>query len=107
MVGLSDVTFDRHGHLAHRGDWTKALATAMAEQDGLTLTAEHWEVIEFVRSYYDRFQMAPPMRVLVKAMGKALGPQKGNSRHLYRLFPDSPARQACRYGGLPKPVGCI
>ena len=51
--------------------------------------------------------MAPPMRVLVKAVAVRLGSEKGESRYLYRLFPEGPAKQACRYAGLPRPVSCI
>jgi tRNA 2-thiouridine synthesizing protein E len=47
------------------------------------------------------------MRVLVKAMKKQLGENKGNSRYLYKLFPKGPAKQATRIAGLPKPAKCI
>jgi len=39
--------------------------------------------------------------------GKKLGPDKGNSKYLYELFPYGPAKQACKYAGLPKPTGCV
>ena len=44
---------------------------------------------------------------LVKAMEKQYGPEKGNSRYLYKLFPEGPAKQATKIAGLPKPVKCI
>jgi len=47
------------------------------------------------------------VRVLTKAVGKKLGKDKGNSKYLYGLFPYGPAKQACRYAGLPKPTGCV
>jgi tRNA 2-thiouridine synthesizing protein E len=40
-------------------------------------------------------------------MARQMGREKGNTRYLYRLFPDGPAKQACRYAGLPKPTGCV
>jgi len=40
-------------------------------------------------------------------VGKNLGEEKGNSMYLFKLFPGGPAKQACRYAGMPKPTGCI
>jgi len=88
--------------------WAAGLGTAaMAEDDGMVLTEAHGEIIRFVQEYWDEYDMAPPMRLLVKAVAARLGDDKGNSRYLYRLFPEGPAKQACRYAGLPKPVSCI
>ena len=42
-----------------------------------------------------------------QAIGKTLGPDKGNSQYLYELFPYGPAKQACKIAGLPKPTGCV
>ena len=104
---MSELRLDRDGHLASGQAWTREIGEWLAQGDGLALTSAHWEVIEFVRHYYEQYQIAPPMRVLVRTMRRAWGPEKGSSRYLYRLFSESPARQACRYGGLPKPLGCI
>ena len=101
------IETDAAGYLLRREDWSPAVAEAMAAADALVLTEAHWEIIRFVQAYHDEFQMAPPMRLLVKAVATRLGADKGNSRYLYRLFPDGPAKQACRYGGLPKPVSCV
>ena len=79
----------------------------MAKQDDCELSENHWEVINFLREYYEEYQIAPAVRVLTKAIGKKLGKDKGNSKYLYQLFPYGPAKQACRYAGLPKPTGCV
>jgi hypothetical protein len=68
------------------------------------MTDQHWEVINFLRDYYNEFQIAPAVRVLTKAIGKKLGPEKGTSQYLYDLFPYGPAKQACKIAGLPKPT---
>ena len=65
------------------------------------------EIINFLREYYEEYQIAPAVRVLTKAVGKKLGKDKGNSKYLYELFPYGPGKQACKFAGLPKPTGCV
>jgi tRNA 2-thiouridine synthesizing protein E len=98
---------DEEGYLVNLADWEPAVAEAMAGEDDLALSDEHWEIINFLREYYEEFQIAPAVRVLTKAVGKKLGKEKGNSKYLYTLFPYGPGKQACRFAGLPKPTGCI
>jgi tRNA 2-thiouridine synthesizing protein E len=98
---------DEEGYLADLNSWDKDVADVMAKADDCELTENHWEVINFLREYYDEYQIAPAVRVLTKAIGKKLGADKGNSKYLYELFPYGPAKQACKYAGLPKPTGCV
>lgn len=108
-IEVNGKTFevDEEGYLANINDWEEGVAGVMAGQDDLELTDEHWEIIRFLREYYEEYQIAPAVRVLTKAVGKRLGKEKGNSKYLYGLFPYGPAKQACRYAGLPKPTGCV
>lgn len=107
-TGMSEPNgTDGEGYLLDRTDWSESLAIQMAACDGLQLHESHWEIIRFVQNYFDEFGDAPPMRVLVRAIAVRLGADKGNSRYLYRLFPEGPAKQVCRYAGLPKPTSCI
>ncbi|MBT8419335.1 MAG: TusE/DsrC/DsvC family sulfur relay protein [Gammaproteobacteria bacterium] len=98
---------DEEGYLANLNEWTKEIGEAMAVADNADLSESHWEVINFLREYYDEYQIAPAVRVLTKAIGKKFGKDKGNSKYLYELFPYGPAKQACKYAGLPKPTGCV
>jgi tRNA 2-thiouridine synthesizing protein E len=98
---------DEEGYLANLNEWDTDVATAMAAAEDVTLTDEHWEIINFLREYYEEYQIAPAVRVLTKAVGKRLGKDKGNSKYLYELFPYGPGKQACKYAGLPKPTGCV
>ena len=102
-----DYSLDEQGYLENRACWSKAFARVQAAADGIELSEAHWEIIYFVREYFERFEIAPPMRAMVRAIGQRLGEDKASSRYLYRLFPDGPAKQVCRYAGLPKPVSCI
>ena len=98
---------DEEGYLANLNDWNKDLGEAMATEDGIKLQEDHWEIINFLRDYYEEYQIAPAVRVLTKAVGKKLGKDKGNSKYLYELFPYGPGKQACKFAGLPKPTGCV
>jgi len=98
---------DEEGYLSNIQEWEPGVAEVMSKEDNLTLTDEHWDIIKFLREYYEEYQIAPAVRVLTKAVGKKMGKDKGNSKYLYGLFPYGPAKQACRYAGLPKPTGCV
>lgn len=106
-VAGKSIEVDEEGYLVNRDDWNEEIADVMAKIDDCDLTDTHWEVINFLRSYYEEYQIAPAVRVLTKAIGKKLGADKGNSKYLYELFPYGPAKQACKYAGLPKPTGCV
>ena len=98
---------DENGYLEDYRQWEPAVATHMARADDLELGDAHWEVLNFLREYYEEYEVAPAIRILVKAIGRTMGKDKGNTRYLYQLFPFGPAKQACRYAGLPRPTGCI
>jgi TusE/DsrC/DsvC family sulfur relay protein len=98
---------DEEGYLVDLATWNEEVAGFLAQQEGVNLSEQHWEVINFLRDYYNEFQIAPAVRVLTKAIGKKLGAEKGNSQYLYELFPYGPAKQACKIAGLPKPTGCV
>lgn len=106
-VSGKTIEVDEEGYLVNRSDWSEEVGNEMAKIDNCDLTPNHWEVINFLREYYEEYQIAPAVRVLTKAIGKKLGADKGNSKYLYELFPYGPAKQACKYAGLPKPTGCV
>jgi dissimilatory sulfite reductase related protein len=98
---------DEEGYLVNLADWNEDVAQFLAQEEKVELTPNHWEVVNFLREYYNEYQIAPAIRVLTKAIGKKLGADKGNNKYLYELFPYGPAKQACKIAGLPKPTGCV
>lgn len=102
-----EIATDPHGYLLNVQDWQEAMVPLLAEQEEITLTEQHWEVIRFVRDFYLEFNTSPAIRMLVKAITQKYGEERGNSRYLYRLFPKGPAKQATKLAGLPRPVKCI
>jgi TusE/DsrC/DsvC family sulfur relay protein len=98
---------DEDGYLLNLDDWNEDVALYIAEQEEVEMTPAHWEVINFLRDYYAEYKIAPMIKILVKALGEKLGPEKGNTKYLYELYPAGPAKQACKIAGLPKPTGCV
>jgi tRNA 2-thiouridine synthesizing protein E len=106
-VNGQSINTDEEGYITNLSDWSEDVANAIATEEGIDMSENHWEVVNFLREYYDEYQIAPAVRVLTKAIGKKLGADKGNSKYLYELFPYGPAKQACKIAGLPKPTGCV
>ena len=107
IAGGESVEIDEKGYLLDWHAWTPAVAEAMAAADTIVLESDHWLVLRIFREYFKQYEIEPPMRALVRRVREALGDEKGTSRYLYRLFPDGPGTQACRYAGLPRPVSCV
>jgi tRNA 2-thiouridine synthesizing protein E len=95
------------GFLVKTTEWNEAVAVQLADLNQIVLTDLHWEIIFFMREYYLRFKHLPNARVFTKAIAKEFGEEKGNSRYLYKLFPDGPLKYACKLAGLPKPPTCL
>jgi tRNA 2-thiouridine synthesizing protein E len=90
------------GFLVNMDDWTEAVASAIAENEGIALTKEHWDVINYLRDeYINNSGNQPNNRVMLKDMGKAWG-RKIISKDLFDLFPGNPSKQAGKIGGLPE-----
>jgi len=103
----TDVKTTERGFLLHPEQWSEEVAQILAEREGIELTPAHWEIIHFIRHFYQRYNLLPNARIFSQAIRKTLGAEKAASRYLYRLFPDGPLKQACKIGGLPKPTSCI
>jgi dissimilatory sulfite reductase related protein len=105
--GGKQYEVDEDGYLMNLDDWSKELAESIAKTEDVVMTDAHWEVVNFLRDYYQKYQIAPMIKILVKELGKTMGPSKGNTKYLYELYPGGPAKQACKIAGLPKPTGCV
>lgn len=98
---------DEEGYLQNLDDWSEEVANYIASTEDIEMTEAHWEVVNFLKDYYKEYQIAPMIKILIKEMKKMFGPEKGNNKYLYDLFPAGPAKQACKIAGLPKPTGCV
>lgn len=98
---------DKEGFLTNLADWSEPTAEWLAQQEGIALTDEHWELLWLVRRFYEQYKLSPAMRPLVKYARQELGDDKGKSMYLLKLFPDSPAKRIAKIAGLPKPDNCL
>lgn len=73
------IDTDAQGYLKNSDDWSEALAPVIAAQEEITLTEPHWEVVQFVRDFYQEFNTSPAIRMLVKAMSQKYGEEKGTA----------------------------
>ena len=104
----STIETDENGYLITLEDWCEGVAEKLAEDEEIEMNGEHWEIINFLRDYYQEFQIAPAVKVLTKAIAKKNDIHKKEaSVFLYELFPNGPGLQACKIAGLPKPTGCV
>jgi len=116
---LNGTTFetDEEGYLMNLADWTPEAAAHIAQVENVEMTPSHWEVVNFLRDYYNEYQIAPAVRVLTKAIGKQLGvvevlATKDEERAVGYLGPDllgpdwDPDEAVCRLRASPdRPVG--
>ena len=102
----SAVPADDEGYLQDVNLWSRELADQIAGVEQIDLTEQHWEIVDYIRNYYDEYKVAPAIRMLTKLIKKDMGPDKGNPTYLFSLFPEGPAKQAAKIAGLPKPPGC-
>lgn len=98
---------DEEGYMQNSDDWSEDFALVSAKKEGIDLHTCHWEVLYFLRSYYNEYDIVPMIRILIRALKSKLGEEKSNSKYLYKLFPAGPAKQASKFAGLPKPTGCV
>lgn len=93
---------DPLGKLAELPEWSEARARELAQQEGLTLTDEHWEVIHLLRDHYRLHGNDLSGPRLLMALEERFG-ARGGKKHLYELFPGGPVSQGTRLAGLPPP----
>lgn len=101
-----EVLTDSEGYLVNPADWSEAFVKAQAAQEGLRLTAEHWEVIRFLREYFARHGHQASVRDMIRHFRTLWGPERGSNRHLHQLFLlGGPQKQGNRLAGLLRTKG--
>ncbi|GBD97573.1 sulfurtransferase TusE [bacterium BMS3Abin06] len=50
-----EFELDESGYLKDPGKWSKEVSEYIAKKEGMTLTEDHWKIIEAARKYYDKY----------------------------------------------------
>ena len=96
-IRIVDTAYvDEEGYLQQPDTWNRTVAEFLAKDTVLgDLTEEHWVIIDYLRQYYLKFGIVPPVKKLCRDTGIGL-----NS--IYKLFPPGLARGACKIAGIPR-----
>ena len=106
LVKGQAVATDIEGYLKNLDDWSEDFARAQAEAEHLVLTDAHWQVIFFLRAYYEEHRVQAQVRAMIQHFSKVWGPELGNNHHLHEIFPiGGPQKQGNRLAGLLKTKG--
>jgi len=85
-------------------NFSDEIVAIIAEAEGLTLTEEHWQVVNFMRDKYRDDGHTPNFRNMVAELSE-IHPDTDWKKKLYELFPKQPNRQSAKVAGLTKPFG--
>lgn len=106
VVDGQEVLTDPEGYILDMDAWSPGFAEAQAQREGLRLGDEHWQVIRFIRNYYEEHGVQAQVRDMVRHFRQAWGPARGNSRYLHDIFPmGGPQKQGNRLAGARKTKG--
>ena len=101
MLGGQEIEVDEDGFIQEPDKWNKEVAEDLAKtEDAYPMGEEAWRLVNYLRDYYIKYEIAPPIRMLTKQT-------KLDLKRVYELFPGGPAKGACKVAGLPKPTGCV
>lgn len=100
VSAVVEPNVDGEGFLVDRDDWNEEIATELARRDTMEIDAQIMHYIREARAMYERDGMVPPIRKFAKEMGVT-------TNDLYGVFKKGPMKLICKWGGLPKPTGCV
>ena len=102
VVDGVELATDNDGYLLE-ANFSDGVCPVIAAAEGVALTDAHWELIRYLREQYQADGHSPNFRNLVKGF-QALHAE-ADSKYLYDLFPQGPAKQGAKVAGLPQPYG--
>ena len=103
-VNGDSIELDREGYLLDPSLWNEDVARELAVKEDIELTEDAWEVINFVRDYYNERQAVPEHRLLLQELKRRHGKEKATRKYVYDMFPYGYGQQACKIAGMRVPL---
>ena len=95
---------DNEGYLLDPAGWSEGIALAIAELENIHMTEPHWEIVHFVRDYFELHQCVPENRTLLKTLRERHGKDIATRKYIHTLYPYGFGQQACKIAGMRKPL---
>lgn len=106
VVNGKEIETDSEGYIRNLDEWSDDYAIALAKQEELDLTDEHWDVIRYLRDYYHEHSVQAQVRAMIKHFAGIWGKERGNNHYLHQIFPKGgPQKQGNRLAGLLRTKG--
>ena len=100
---LAKIDRDEEGFFLDPSDWTPELIAPLCDEADVDASEEVLRVVWFVREYYERNQVVPEARLVLRYLRDTLGAERATRRYLQSLFPYGYGQQACKIAGMRKP----
>lgn len=105
-VNGNEVLVDSEGYIQDLDAWSEGFVEALAREEGLALTDEHWQVIRYIRDHYHEHGVQATVRHMIKHFAEKWGPERGNNHYLHAIFPKGgPQKQGNRLAGIRRTKG--
>lgn len=98
LAGVS-IEVNDDGYMTDSSQWTKDVAAAIAEEEGVELTEKHFEVLDFIRN-----KVADGATLTIRGINKS---GVVDAKSFYQMFPGAPLKKSTKIAGVPKPESCI
>ena len=93
------IEVNEEGYLINSSQWNEEVAKEIAKEEGIELTAKHFEVINYIRQKVEAGE-----GLTIRGIGKS---GVVDVKTFYQLFPGAPLKKATKISGVSKPVSSI
>ena len=97
-----ELNSDGDAFLVNTSDWSEEVMQQMAQEDDFVITDEIKTYIDKAREMYNATGTVPAVRNFAKEFN-----MDRKACKFYEVFQSCPMKKIAKYGGLPKPTGCV